>query len=245
LADATAWQRLEQRLTWKYPFSFATRQPAKTSVTVLRRQSLANEESHIHSFTEAVASGGGSHRAPASSVPAVDVGSAQHAFLRWVALDQVGSIESLQAEARRLVEIQALTAEAAGLLDFAGLAAFWKSELGSHIRAHPENVQRELVFTARFTLPELAHLTGQQPSVDGQEEFVVVQGVADLVLILADEIWLVDFKTDRAGEQRAAEYELQLKLYARALAQIYRRPVTQSWIYFLTTREAVPISNKG
>jgi len=73
------------------------------------------------------------------------------------------------------------------------------------------------------------------------DEFVVVQGVADLAVILPEAIWLVDFKTDRvsAGElpERARLYAPQLKLYARALSQIYRRPVTECWLYFLRPRE--------
>jgi ATP-dependent helicase/nuclease subunit A len=238
--DAMVWGELEQRLSWSYPFTLATRQPAKTSVTVLRHQSLAEDESRP---------AGGPPRVPrrqasdGGSAPAADVGSAQHAFLRWVSLDQVGSVESLQNEAQRLVAAGALTPEAAALLEFKELAAFWQSDLGRNIRAHPEHLERELVFTARFTLPELADLAGQPPPVEGQDEYVVVQGVADLVVIRPEEIWLVDFKTDRAGELRAREYEVQLKLYGRALSRIYRRQVTQSWLYFLSTGEAVPITD--
>ena len=37
-----------------------------------------------------------------------------------------------------------------------------------------------------------------------QDEFVIVQGVADLVALLPEEIWLVDFKTDAIKREEVA-----------------------------------------
>jgi ATP-dependent exoDNAse (exonuclease V) beta subunit len=74
-------------------------------------------------------------------------------------------------------------------------------------------------------------------------EFVVVQGVADLVVLLPAEIWLVDFKTDHFGLTELPEktrlYAPQLKLYAAALSRIYRRPAHESWLHFLTLHRSV------
>ena len=132
-----------------------------------------------------------------------------------------------------------------GLLDLEALAAFWQSELGQKVRAQRQQVQRELEFTARFSAEELAALTGEQTEPGLAGEFVVVQGVVDLAVVLAREIWLVDLKTDRVEEgdlaERVREYEPQLKLYARALARIYQRPVSECWLHFLVRRRAVAI----
>jgi ATP-dependent helicase/nuclease subunit A len=106
-------------------------------------------------------------------------------------------------------------------------------------------VKRELPFTAKFSPAELAELTGAEAEAGLENEFVVVQGVADLVVLLPEEIWLVDFKTDqvRADElpARTRLYEPQLKLYARALAKIYSRPVVSSWLHFLDARKTVDV----
>jgi len=78
------------------------------------------------------------------------------------------------------------------------------------------------------------------------DEFVVVQGFADLAVILPEEIWLVDFKTDHvdSGELAAVVkfYEPQLKLYALALGRIYRRRVTESWLHFLSLKQSVAVA---
>ena len=79
-----------------------------------------------------------------------------------------------------------------------------------------------------------------------QNEFIVVQGVVDLAVLLPEEIWLIDFKTDRVAPKqiaaRAQEYEPQIRLYAGALSRIYCRPVSGCWLYFLTQKKSVPIS---
>ena len=70
--------------------------------------------------------------------------------------------------------------------------------------------------------------------------------MVDLAVIQPGEIWLVDFKTDELKVNELADkaqgYEPQLKLYARALARIYQRPVTECCLYFLSVRKAVPIA---
>jgi ATP-dependent helicase/nuclease subunit A len=166
-------------------------------------------------------------------------------FLEFVSLDRVGSVEELLAEARRLEQIGTLTAEQIAELDLDGVAAFWTSSLGQEIRSQKPYVRRELAFTARFSLGELETLTGLPAKPGVENELIVAEGKADLAIILPQEIRLVDFKTDRVQRSqlpdRAKLYSAQLGLYARALSQIYRRPVTERWLYFLRLREALRV----
>jgi ATP-dependent exoDNAse (exonuclease V) beta subunit len=114
--------------------------------------------------------------------------------------------------------------------------AFWGSDIGKKIREQAGLVRRELPFTARFTPRELDNIL-RTKSGDLEGEFVVVQGVVDLAVLLPKEIWVVDFKTDgvRPGDltEKTKFYTPQLKLYAQALEKIYSRPVTKCWLHFL------------
>jgi len=96
-----------------------------------------------------------------------------------------------------------------------------------------------------FSWDELAAITGLKSAPGLEDEFVVVQGVADLVVLLPAEIWLVDFKTDevRANElpEKTRLYAPQLKLYAQSLEKIYARPVTACWLHFLSARKTVNV----
>jgi ATP-dependent helicase/nuclease subunit A len=245
--DSQILEELRKRIEWKYPYIASTREPAKTGVSTLRRRAnelmddeVADVLQRPHRTTRAFdRSLITNYQSPA------DIGSVHHAFLQFVSLDRVASAAELKSEAERLVRQESMTAEEAELLDFNALAEFWCSEPGGRIRAQKTALRRELRFTARLRATEIAELVGEPGAPELADEFVVVQGVVDLAVILREEIWLVDFKTDavKSNELRdkARLYEPQLKLYARALSEIYRRPVSEAWLYFLSVGQAVEI----
>ena len=84
---------------------------------------------------------------------------------------------------------------------------------------------------------------------DWASDFVVVQGIMDLAVLLPGEIWLLDYKTDRVSgaqlEEKVKAYQPQLALYALALSRIYNRPVTRCWLYFLAAGKSVLVPVAG
>src|SRR6185437_9484690 len=145
--------------------------------------------------------------------------------------------------AERMVAEGILSKEEAGWLDFSSLLKFWQSDVGQRIQTNAQNARRELAFTARFSPTELP----AQPATAKQmaDEFVIVQGVADVAVMLPSEIWLLDFKTDRVTSRDLAAktemYKPQLDLYACALEKIYQKPVTHRWLHFLSCGETVSV----
>ncbi len=247
--DDAAMRRLRETLAWQYGFGAATERAAKSSVTALRRQAadeLDDEAEPVFSFQP---SAGRLARTLTPSqnqkLSAADMGTAHHKFLQHVSLENGGGMAALAAEADRLEQEKVISADERSVLDLKAVAAFWNSDVGQKIRQHAANMKRELEFTAKFSPAELAEIIGTKLSPELEQEFVVVQGVADLVVLLPREIWLVDFKTDavRAADLPAKikTYTPQLKLYARALAKIYARPVTQCWLHFLSAQRTVTV----
>jgi len=122
-------------------------------------------------------------------------------------------------------------------LDLPALAAFWHSPLGRKIRAYPADVRRELPFTARFSPRELEQLVEIKAEAGLEQEYVIVQGAADLVVLRPSEIWLVDFKTDEVSPSelpaKLKVYSPQVRLYAAALEKIFARQVTLRALHFL------------
>jgi ATP-dependent helicase/nuclease subunit A len=236
--DAGILQKLRETLTWQYGFQAATKRAAKSSVTALRRQAADESDDEVEQIFPA-------RRGIHSKLSAADAGTAHHKFLQHVSLENTGAAAMLEAEARRLELDKILTADERVVLDLKAVAAFWNSATGKKIRGQSANVKRELAFTAKFSPAELSELGGPKSSTDMAQEFVVVQGVADLFVLLPEEIWLVDFKTDAAGTgdlpAKVKTYTPQLKLYARALAKIYSRPVTRCWLHFLSVRRTEEI----
>jgi len=226
------------RLEQPYPFANATKQAAKSSVSTLRHE--AEDEDAQPLFFLRVTK----VRAPQpGELSALDIGTAHHRFQQFVSLTAVGTVEELRAEAARLVATGGLEPTQTAALRFEQLYAFWNSTEGRLIRQHSRSVRRELEFTARFTPRELAALG--LGSGDADSDFIVIQGVADLVVFLPDELWLLDFKTDhlQPGEldERARYHAPQLALYAQALEGIYSRRVTRQWLHFFGVERTVDV----
>jgi ATP-dependent helicase/nuclease subunit A len=232
-------EELSQKLAWRYPFEASTRQPAKTSVTAVRRRANQPQQRRKRNVPRL------SLKATQPHLSAADIGTAHHKFLRLVPLAPTHSVATLKLESERLQQRGLLSTVETAVLDFEGLAAFWSSELGRRVHAQQTFVQRELAFTARFAPNEIASLTHESPEPTLDQEFVVVQGVVDLAVVQPEGIWLLDFKTDSVEpdqlSEKAKEYEPQLKLYAKALSQIYQRPVSECWLYFLNPKKAIAV----
>ncbi|MEO7300639.1 MAG: helicase-exonuclease AddAB subunit AddA [Verrucomicrobiota bacterium] len=235
--------QLKSKLESAYPFLPATREPAKTSVSALRRRANDLEEEAAPFFN---------FRAPdefkisAGKLSAGEIGSAHHIFLELVALDKLGTEADLKKEAARIRDAGRLSPAEISALDFDAIASFWKSEVGRKILEKAQWIYREHPFTSRFDGEKLRGTWSAESSTALVGEFVVLQGVIDIAVILPNEIWLLDFKTDRvkAGEltARIKHYEPQVTLYAEALQKIYGRPVTNRWLHFFNADETVSIS---
>jgi ATP-dependent helicase/nuclease subunit A len=237
LDDATA-EKLHEVLSWEYPNQAATGRKAKSSVTELRRAAEEPDDEAEPVFARSkFAAKNRKLEIGNRKLNAAEAGAAHHKFLQHVALEKT---DDLTAEAERLVRGNYLSADECAVLDLPALAAFWDSDLGKKIRNHAADVRRELPFTARFSPAEIAEITGGKTDTTLADEFVVVQGVADLVVLLPQEIWLVDFKTDEAGKNDLPEkiktYAPQLKLYAAALEKIFARKITLRALHFFAVR---------
>jgi ATP-dependent helicase/nuclease subunit A len=243
--DAVTVERLRAILSWEYPFIAATQRPAKSSVTTLRRQAAGELDDEAEQVFPARNFAPVARRDARTKLSAADAGTAHHKFLQRVALDNANDVAALKSEANRLEQEKVLSADERAALALEDIAAFWNSEPGRKIRAQAANVRRELAFTARFSPAELAAITGAKLAPGLEDEFVVVQGVADLVVLLPEEIWLADFKTDEITVNELPEkkqlYAPQLKFYAQALEKIYSRPVTERWLHFLPARKTVDV----
>lgn len=232
------------RVEWTYAHHAASREPAKTTVSVLRRRGEeegdeAASAGWLGKRFAVKTSGRPSTKAGSPRLSAAERGSLHHAFFQWVDLARTESGLDLRNEGLRMVRDGLIGEDEFAHLDFRRLELFWQSPLGVQIRMDRDHVQRELPFTARLEVGELRTLgvEGLETSL-ADDERVIVQGQIDLAVVKPEEIWLVDFKTDSVGEsdveRRASEYRVQLGVYASALQGIYRRPVTRRCLHFLT-----------
>lgn len=248
--DAGALTSLAARLRWRYPHAAATLEPAKTSVSALRRRLAdeTDEEARAPYSFPVFAANSTAQAVPAhglEKLSALEIGIAHHRFLQFVSLDRAGGRAELEQEAGRMEREGVLRSAEKQSLDFTALTAFWDSALGKEFRGDAAHLCRELPFTARFGPAELAALHLAAEVAAPADDFVVVQGAVDWALIRPVEIRLLDFKTDQMPAAdlpaKIEFYEPQLRLYAAALHRIYGRPVTGLWLHFLALNRSVSL----
>ncbi|MGN1213023.1 MAG: UvrD-helicase domain-containing protein [Christensenellales bacterium] len=79
----------------------------------------------------------------------------------------------------------------------------------------------------------LCYYPAKELTNTNSDEKIIVQGIADLIIIKSDEIYLIDYKTSRiSSEQKFKQkYATQLNIYAKAIQDFYGKKVTKKIIY--------------
>jgi len=238
--------RLEKLHNWQYPHVAATFEAAKASVSVLRRRVIEETQTEAAPLFQFDATGllirAGQETAGLS--PA-ERGTAHHRFIELADLAKLATAQGARSEAARLATAGFLTPEEVNALDFEAVSAFWQSDFGKRLLAHSENLVRELEFTARFSPDDLRALGVPVQAGLGPDEFIVVQGIVDLAVILEDQLWILDFKTDQIDESglksKVDAYRPQVRAYGIALERTYNRPASEIWLHFLALNRSVKV----
>ncbi len=225
---------LQEHLTWRYPFAQAVTSPAKSSVTKLTHSddSFAPRDSSqsLTRLPHALAAPG-----PAGQpYDPLSTGTAAHLIMVGLDLTQPITLEVIERTSSRLVGEHAMTPGAAEGVRPDRILAFFQSELGSVVLDKNNRVLREWPFTYAHRIPDGA-----------AGEFVVVQGVIDMLVQTPQGLIVIDFKTDHIGTRdiaaRAGVYRGQVDLYAKAAAAILRKGILARWLYFLTPGQAAQV----
>ena len=210
-ADPALVAGLQEGFAWHYPAAELAAVPAKVSVT-----SIVHKAEQTTLERPAFLSRDG--------LTAAEMGTALHAFLEHAdfsalaAAKAAGGLEkAILAERQRQVDRQLVAPEIAEKLDVSRIRRFVEGEAFAKICAADE-VLRELAFIT--ALPADAVLAAQgTEGVRAEGEQVLVQGIADLVLVYPDHLELLDYKTDRRKTEAdfLRAYRAQLNLYALAI----------------------------
>ena len=238
-ADPALTETLRQGFAWQYPAAELAQVPAKVSVTGI-----------VHKAEQTTLERPGF--LAKDGLTAAEMGTALHAFLEHAdfaalaAAKQAGTLETaIPAERDRQVEAKLTASEIAEKLDAGRIRRFVESEAFARICAADE-VLRELDFITALPAAEVLTAQGNAPadSAAVAQAKVLVQGIADLVLVFPDHLELLDYKTDRRKSEAdfLAAYRAQLDLYALAISKRFApKPVTYKGIYSLELGKLIEV----
>ena len=231
--DEELWRELERGFAWQDPFAALSQVPAKVSVSSLSHKG--------ESFGWQPGRPGFARRK--TGLTGAQRGTAAHRFLQLARLElfREDAPAAFAAEKKRMVETGLLDAQSAAALDEKRILAFFASGLYRRMLAAmqpPARLWREFDFITSLPAAEV-----MADGKDYGDAEVLVQGVADAVLVFADHAELVDYKTDRVPDAGAlvSRYAAQLDHYRRALEKRLEVPVSRCTIYSLHLGREIPL----
>lgn len=223
--DESLVMRLRKAFHWHYPRAELLELPAKVSVSALTHRigeaSVPKRPSFMYG----------------SGLSATERGTALHAALQYV--NFLSLQRDTEAEITRLVNSGFILPEQAAAIDRRALSRFLESDIFRSM-CMADKVLREYAF---FTHLPASMLKDGLPD-DLQDHQVLVQGIADCVLLFGDEAVLLDYKTDRGKDEAALRraYTAQLLLYKQAVEAGLGVRVRQCCIYSFALGKAIEIA---
>ncbi|UUZ85496.1 PD-(D/E)XK nuclease family protein [Paenibacillus sp. P26] len=165
---------------------------------------------------------------------AAERGTVFHSLMQHIPLKGMVTEADVQLTLDRMVEKESLTPAQRELVEPAVITGFFRSDLGRRMLLGSAHVHREVPFS--FAVPAKDVYGAEASGL--ADEAVMLQGVIDCVFEEDEGLVLLDYKTDRLkgrSPQKAAEgYRPQLDLYARAVEEIWKRPVRGNTCFCLT-----------
>ena len=226
---------LKRSLDWQYPFGNAPELPAKRTVTQWTHR---NDEFTKIDYSLAF------DRKPKAvfatkQIDGRTIGTATHLVMSKLDLTKPITTEVIKQLIETLVKDGAIVQEIASQINAESIVKFFKSNLGQIVLDKNNTVLREWPFTFAVPASQWDESVVHQTS----DDFIIVQGIIDLLIKTPKGLIIIDFKTDDVSAAqvpaRAAIYRRQLDLYAQAASAITGGNTLSKWLYFL--RPAVPI----
>lgn len=226
------------RMMWEYSDRNAAIHRSKQSVSELKRLAeMVDEQSGtdiIQKFSKPISKRPKFMQERALS-PA-ERGTAMHMVMQHVDLSKPATGDIIAEQITNMVNKELLTAEQAEGIDAQLIAGFFRTSLGQRYFS-AKAVHREVPFTLALPASEV------YPDWKDSKESVFIQGIIDCILEDESGLTLIDYKSDAVKDRFKGgfsegksilenRYSLQLNLYAKAIEQIWKRKITEKYLFF-------------
>lgn len=215
--------KVDEIFSHQYKYEGSDKVPSKVSVTYLKNKLEGKEKiiKELKSWDEN------------QKIRGATLGTLYHKVIEKFNLSTEISYDALKNHIEDMLKRGFLSVEEADVIDLSIIKSFFESELGERIRIS-KRVFRELPFVYKTN-----------EGIENNEEDFLVQGIVDCLFEEDEKFILVDYKTDKIDIQEGGiipkEHEFQLKLYKRALEEIWGIEISEGYISFLRARENIRI----
>lgn len=158
-----------------------------------------------------------------SGLTPAERGTAMHAFMQYCNYDNAKN--NLDDEINRIVTSGLLSIEQGDSLDKSKLSSFFLNNEITALFSNADKIYKEFKISS--------FVDARQVYGVNSDEKVLVQGIADCVLEINNELYLIDYKTDRVDNENELldRYKKQISFYKYAVEKTLKKPVVSSILY--------------
>lgn len=224
-------EAIKKRLNFVYPYQAKTTHFAKMSISDLKRLEPISPQSYVMQPQQ--------FNKPrfVDQKTALRRGTVTHQFMQHIDYRKDYTRDDLSLIQEQLIQEEILSREDAEAIDLDAVYQFLQQPLVKSFK-DAKMIRQELPFT---TLLNARSVYRDYPFSDD----VLVQGVMDLLVIFEDEVYLIDFKTDRINDEPAqiervkANYVQQMMYYEEAVKRLYPTVRVRVMLYLFAVNRFV------
>ncbi len=231
-SDKKRIEEIKKILNWNYKYMNSVNMPTKTSVSKIKEKAgtLEKMQSQINLQTQPEFIKGTQEITPAQK------GTLMHLCLQKLDKQEEYNIDKIKEFIEILIQSEKITEEEAKVIDITEILEFTKSKIWQELKTAKVEFKEK---------PFYINVFSKEIYEEGNEEDkILVQGIIDLYYINKnDELVLVDYKTDKVKteEELIEKYQVQLKLYKRALEKSLKRKVDRVYIYSMALNKEIEV----
>ncbi|RDI47819.1 helicase-exonuclease AddAB subunit AddA [Falsibacillus pallidus] len=230
--------KIDEVLSWKYPYQEAAKRRSKQSVSELKRmletRDAESDTSFLQKFQKPVM------KRPKfmqeQKLSPAERGTAMHMVMQHIPFGERIDVHLLNTLLEAMVEKELLSIEQKEAITIGEILSFFETDLGRKM-AESSNVHREIPFSIAVPANEI------YTDWNSPDESVLVQGIIDCVIEEPDGLVLIDYKTDNITDRFKGKFEdakpvlenryrVQLEFYEEALRKIWKKPIKQKFLFF-------------
>ena len=211
--------KINEILTWEYPYKDLTKIEGKSSVSKLSKK-IENAETNFEIKKPRFLVG----ELPLSKA---EIGTVVHLIIQKLDFRQNYTMKEIEDLLEKLEQKEIITTKQKQAIPKQEIQKFTNSDLFKEI-SEAKEIYKEQPFYLNIPVKELYE--------SDSEESILVQGIIDLYYITKEgQVILVDYKTDYVLEGNEdylkEKYTPQLKLYKRAIEHALNKQVDKTFIY--------------
>lgn len=237
IPETSSYQRVKEKLDWKYDLGGTEKVPAKLSVSEIKRQfakEMAQESDGLSAEDDTIKyifnrPNFMTVKAGKKQLTSSEYGTLMHSVMQHLDLSESLDLDNINNQLEVMVNKEIITAEQKSAVNPMPIAGFFASSLGKRLLS-AENVWRELPFSRMLKAKTF------YPEVQNQETMIFSQGIIDV--LFKDQqgnMVLMDYKTDKdtTPDKAREKYRIQLFMYKEAVESLLGVEVNELYLYML------------